>query len=90
MTLPTGREAVQQENNEKKIAEGLALLREGTKGIPVAECPECGGSNVQQDECEEGIGEVLKEMCSCNNCGAVWRNYYEIFGQTIADHGDKP
>jgi hypothetical protein len=31
------------------------------------------------------MGDVLYENCSCSNCGASWRNHYEIFQQEILE-----
>jgi hypothetical protein len=72
--------------DEKKIAEGLALLREGTKDMPT-DCPHCGSTDVSTDDHDGGCGDVLKETCSCNECGSVWENHYEIFQQKIIEDG---
>ena len=71
--------------DEKSIATGLELLRKGTQDIPTG-CPCCeGGSGVVTDDYEGGLGEVLKEILSCPDCGAVWANHYEIFNQEIIE-----
>jgi uncharacterized Zn finger protein len=77
-------------SDEALIAKGLNLLRKGTEDIPIQECPECGGDNVQQDGyCDGGMGNILYENASCSDCGAVWRNHYEIFQQEIVVAGRK-
>jgi DNA-directed RNA polymerase subunit M/transcription elongation factor TFIIS len=76
-------------SDEKKIAEGLKLLREGCSDIPISECPVCHSNEVAADEYEGGLGEVLYEICSCASCGAVWRYYYDIWGIQIVA-GAKP
>jgi DNA-directed RNA polymerase subunit M/transcription elongation factor TFIIS len=76
------------QNAAANIAKGLELLRQGTKDIPVGECPKCGSDQVSTDECDGGLGDVLYEICSCPDCGTVWKNHYEIFEQTIIN--DEP
>lgn len=76
--------------DEAKIADGLHILRQGTKDIPIHTCPCCGGDNVQQDGyCDGGMGDVLYENASCSDCGAVWRNHYEIFDVEVIANGVK-
>jgi DNA-directed RNA polymerase subunit M/transcription elongation factor TFIIS len=78
------------QNAAENIAKGLELLRQGTKDIPVGECPKCGSNEVSTDDYDGGLGDVLYETCSCDTCGAVWKNHYEVFEQTIVDDDPQP
>jgi uncharacterized Zn finger protein len=77
-------------NSAANIAKGLELLRQGTGSIPVGECPKCGGNQVSRDDYDGGLGDVLYETCSCDDCGTVWKNHYEVFEQTIVSDEPEP
>lgn len=70
--------------DEAKIAAGLALLREGMEGIG-GECPCCGSVEVQCNDYEGGHGDILYEKASCTECGASWKNHYEIFNRELLE-----